>query len=233
MRIAVEEGQISLFDLPMEKEEKMKYGLKDTLPNKHEEGNIEIKKIMKHYKDTCKFIVKGKYGIMIHLNNKALFYGYDGKRTSINSSFVPPKPLGKVLVDNIGAYKNKEVKKGQAIKKVQHKELNIGDLVSFMYKGQLCMGTIRRIYNEGETVNVDYLNKVIPFYYKSVTLIKKQSEMQSIQFIKDCTELNKEFIKDSIFNVYEEKEGNYIIYKDGTFYGISKENCRKGEVDEF
>lgn len=44
MRIAVEEGQISLFDLPMEKEEKMKYGLKDTLPNKHEEENIEIKK---------------------------------------------------------------------------------------------------------------------------------------------------------------------------------------------
>lgn len=112
-------------------------------------------------------------------------------------------------------------------KAADDKELNIGDLVSFMFKGQLCMGTIRRIYNKGETVNVDYLNIVIPFYYKSVTLIQKQAEMQQIQFTKDCTELNKEFIKDSIFNVYEEQEGNYIIYKDGTFYGTLKDNCRK------
>lgn len=113
------------------------------------------------------------------------------------------------------------------VKVADEEELNIGDLVSFMFKGQLCMGTIRRIYNKGETVNVDYLNKVIPFYYKSVTLIQKQSEMQQIQFTKDCTELNKEFIKDSIFNVYEEQEGNYIIFKDGVFYGTLKDNCRK------
>lgn len=106
-------------------------------------------------------------------------------------------------------------------------ELELGDLVSFIYEGQSYIGTIVTIYNNGKTVNVSWNKKRAAFYYKCVTVIQKKTEIQQIKFIKDCTKLNKHFIKGSIFNVYEEQESNYIIFKDGVFYGTLKENCRK------
>ena len=109
--------------------------------------NTEIDKIIKHYKDTCRFIVKGEYGIMIHLNNKAFFYGYDGKKTSIDSSFVPPKPLGKVLVDNIGAYKKSTVLN----KKVTNMDIKLtkGQAVKVCAYGKERLGEVWRLQSNG------------------------------------------------------------------------------------
>ena len=140
-------------DIFLTDDEKKKYGLV--------EENTEIDKIIQHYKDTCKFIVKGKYGVMIHLNNKAFFYGYDGKKTSIDSSFVPPNPLGTVLVDNIGAYKENMVldkkvtkvdsKSTEMDKKITESDIKFtkGQSVKVCAYGKERLGEVWRLQSNG------------------------------------------------------------------------------------
>ena len=48
--------------------------------------------------------------------------------------------------------------------------LKLGDKVSFDYDGPQ-VGEIVRIYNKGETVNVEWNNRQTAFYYKSVVKI--------------------------------------------------------------
>ena len=218
-------------------EEKVKYGLvKETpVPNKPKEENNDIDKIIKHYKDTCRFIVKGEYGVMIHLRNKAFFYGYDGKKTSINSSFVPPKPLGKVLVDNIGAYKkstvldkkvtevaikstkmDKEVtsmdiklKKGQAVKVCAYSKERLGEVWRLQSNG--CISILFKDTNS------------IGAYPRK--FIKAVKEKLKIRLLEDCTDIKNDFLKGNVYEVWMEQPENYIIRIDGVAYGPLKKSC--------
>lgn len=224
MKNIVVEGQISLFDLPM-------------MDIKPEEENTEIDKIIKHYKDTCRFIIKGKYGLMIHLRNKAFFYGYDGKKTSINSSFVPPKPLGKVLVDNIGAYKkstvldkkvtevaikstkmDKEVtsmdiklKKGQAVKVCAYSKERLGEVWRLQSNG--CISVLFKDTNS------------IGAYPRK--FIKSVKEKLKIRLLEDCKDIKEDFLKGNEYEVWMEQPENYIIRIDGVAYGPLKKSCER------
>lgn len=175
------------------KGEKVKYGfIKDSpVPNKSKEENMEIDKIIKHYKDTCRFIVKGEYGVMIHLRNKAFFYGYDGKKTSINSSFVPPKPLGKVLVDNIGAYKKSTVldkKVTEMDKKVHEFEMydgfeviNTVNILTKCGRETLSKGKVAFINSYGDNhVNIAFPNEYGGTYGISISISQFEENFKSL-----------------------------------------------------
>ena len=65
-------------------------------------------------------------------------------------------------------YKDDEIVNNEVIQDpVEEEKLNIGDKVSFEYDGPQ-EGKIFSIYNKGETVNVEWNNKVAAFYYKCV-----------------------------------------------------------------
>lgn len=51
-------------------------------------------------------------------------------------------------------------------KSVEDEELKIGDKVQFKYSNEQCIGKIRSIYNNGETINVSWNGKHAAFYYK-------------------------------------------------------------------
>ena len=51
---------------------------------------------------------------------------------------------------------------------IQDDELKIGDIVSFDYYGESCIGKIVHIYNNGESVNVSWDGKQTSYFYKSV-----------------------------------------------------------------
>ncbi|NFI55864.1 hypothetical protein FDA48_05660 [Clostridium botulinum] len=46
-----------------------------------------------------------------------------------------------------------------------------------------------------------------------------------IKFIEDNTNLNKDFVMGSVFEVFTEHENNYIIFHDNVYYGPFKSNC--------
>lgn len=48
-----------------------------------------------------------------------------------------------------------------------------------------------------------------------------------ISFIEDDIELHEDFKKNVEFEIFMEKEKNYIIYHKGVFYGPLKDKCRK------
>lgn len=103
MKVSVEKGQIGFFtnntflEQPSMKIQKTKEVKKKVI------GPNSIENIVSMFKDSCKFIIKGKYGVMIHLKNKAMFYDFQGNlKSELNSSFIPHKALGAILVDNIG-----------------------------------------------------------------------------------------------------------------------------------
>ena len=224
-------------DIFLTYEEKKKYGLVKETPvsNKPKEENAEIDKIIKHYKDTCKFIVKGEHGVMIHLNNKAFFYGYDGKKTSINSSFVPHKPLGTVLVDNIGAYKentvfDKKVTKVDSKIKEMDKKITESDIK--FTKGQdvkVCLGGKERT---GEVWRLQS-NGCISVYFKDtnsigaypIKFIKAVKEKLKIRLLEDCTDIKNDFLKGNVYEVWMEQPENYIVRIDGVAYGPLKKSC--------
>ena len=157
-------------------EEKVKYGLvKETpVPNKPKEENNDIDKIIKHYKDTCRFIVKGKHGLMVHLKSTALFFTPDGNlKSEINSNYIPKNPLGEVLVDNIGTYKKSTVldKKvtNMAIKSTKMDKEVIKTDIKFT-KGQavkVCLGDKERT---GEVWRLQS-NGCISVYFKDTNSI--------------------------------------------------------------
>lgn len=252
--IEIEKGEIKLFmpwlsinielhkliknNIFLTDEEKVKYGLvKETPVPKPKEENNDIDKIIKHYKDTCRFIVKGEYGVMIHLRNKTFFYGYDGKKTSINSSFVPPKQLGKVLVDNIGAYKKSTVldKKvtNMAIKSTKmDKEVTSMDIK--LKKGQavkVCLGDKERA---GEIYRIQS-NGCISVLFKDTNsvgayprkFIKAVKEKLKIRLLEDCKDVKEDFLKGNVYEVWMEQPENYIIRIDGVAYGPLKKSCER------
>lgn len=50
----------------------------------------------------------------------------------------------------------------------KNREIKVGDKVKFIYSGEMHIGTAKRIYNKGETINVSWDGKVTAFYYKNV-----------------------------------------------------------------
>lgn len=50
--------------------------------------------------------------------------------------------------------------------------INIGDLVEFQYAGERHKGNIYSIYNNGQTVNVSWNNKIAPFYIGCVKVME-------------------------------------------------------------
>ncbi len=211
------------------KEEKIKYELVREKPVANKE-NTEIDKIIKHYKDTCRFIVKGEHGVMIHLNNKAFFYGYDGKKTSINSSFVPPKPLGKVLVDNIGAYKKSTVL-DKKVTEVANKsaemdiKLTKGQAVKVCLGGKERTGEVWRLQsNGGVSVYFKDTNSIGAYPRKFIKAVK---EKLKIRLLEDCKDVKEDFLKGNVYEVWMEQPENYIIRIDGVAYGPLKKSCER------
>lgn len=55
----------------------------------------------------------------------------------------------------------------------------------------------------------------------------KESNKPKIRLLKDMKDLRQDFLKGNVYEVWEEKPNNYLIYLDGTFYGPLKENCER------
>lgn len=73
-------------------------------------------------------------------------------------------------IENINKFYEIKAKDPVADKINDKEELHLGDKVKFDYNGPK-IGEIVRIYNSGETVNVEWNNKQTAFYYKCVTKI--------------------------------------------------------------
>ena len=59
----------------------------------------------------------------------------------------------------------------QKVQELQDEEtLKLGDIVEFDYAGK-CIGEVVHIYNNGESVNVSWDNKITSFYYKNLKKI--------------------------------------------------------------
>lgn len=136
-------------------DEKVKYGFIKENPVKAKANTYNT--IIDKYKDTCRFIVKGKYGLMVHLKNKAMFYDEYGKlKSELNSSFTPLKPLGSILVDNIG-YGNKvktivlDNKSTKMDKKITKNEVLFtkGENIKVVIDGNERTGEIWRLQDNG------------------------------------------------------------------------------------
>ena len=54
----------------------------------------------------------------------------------------------------------------------EDKNIKVGDLVEFEYAGERHKGNIYSIYNNGQTVNVIWKNKIAPFYIGCVEKIR-------------------------------------------------------------
>ena len=63
---------------------------------------------------------------------------------------------------------NKLYEESKTDLKVQDNFFKIGDKVKFMYSGETKEGIVKRIYNNHETINVEWDGKVTAFYYKKV-----------------------------------------------------------------
>lgn len=50
----------------------------------------------------------------------------------------------------------------------KNREIRVGDKVRVMYSGEMQEGIAKRIYNNGETINVAWNGNVTAFYYKKV-----------------------------------------------------------------
>lgn len=139
-------------------EEKVKYGLIKVKENK---AVTPYNTIVDKYKKDCRFIVLGKHGLMVHMKNKAMFFTQDGKmKDEIDSTYIPPKPLGKILVDNIG-YSDRIIKTEK-----QENSFAKGEKVKVNFEGKERAGIVHSIYNEGNTINVLFKDKncVQPWY---------------------------------------------------------------------
>lgn len=73
-------------------------------------------------------------------------------------------------IENINKMHEEKAVDPVADKINSEEELHLGDKVSFDYDGPQ-IGEIVRIYNKGETVNVEWNNRQTAFYYKSVVKI--------------------------------------------------------------
>lgn len=332
--IEIEKGEIKLFmpwlsinielhkliknNIFLTDEEKVKYGLvKETpVPNKPKEENNDIDKIIKHYKDTCRFIVKGEYGLMVHMKGEAMFYDFTGKlKSKVNSNFIPPKPLGEVLIDNIGAYKKSTV----LDKKVHEWEMydgfeviNTVNILTKCGRETLIKGKVAFINSYGDNhVNIAFPNEYGGTYGISISINQFEENFKSlnrkiypkkkeiwdgekwvknpesdikftkgqavkvclgdkeragevwrlqsngcvsvlfkdtnsvgayprkfvkpvekntkpkIKLLRDLKDLREDFKKGNEYEVWQEKEKNYVIYLEGTFYEPLKENCER------
>lgn len=172
------------------REEKIKFNLidKKSIKNTNKEdsnkakGNIKEEHVLKNlydsvidkYKNDCRFIVKGSKGIMIHLKSKAIFYDFEGNlKSELNSSFIPHKALGAILVDNIGYEKMLEsTVLDNKVTKVANKSIEMdikltkGQAVKVTSKGKERVGKVHSIYNDGYTINVYFkdTNSVQPWF---------------------------------------------------------------------
>ena len=145
-------------DKYLTKEEKVKYGLIKVKENK---AVTPYNTIVDKYKKDCRFIVLGKHGLMVHMKNKAMFFTQDGKmKDEIDSTYIPPKPLGKILVNNIG-YSDRIIKTEK-----QENSFAKGEKVKVNFEGKERAGIVHSIYNEGNTINVLFKDKncVQPWY---------------------------------------------------------------------
>ena len=56
----------------------------------------------------------------------------------------------------------------------------------------------------------------------------KESNKPKIRLLKDMKDLRQDFLKGNVYEVWEEKPNNYLIYLDGTFNGHLKKIGERG-----
>lgn len=215
-RAVIEQGQISLFDLPIQK---------PVIEIPKVESKIEpignFDNIINLYKDTCSRIVKCTSGrLIVELLDKSISFNRNGDKDSELIKELGLLPGDEILVANKDKQPNelqyKKLKdmnvekyikrKGDIniiipmeektvvinpkgwvleypmqpkyqenevffVKKEQPKELQKEDPVVFTYGGVKYEGKVFSIYNNGDTVNVEWDNKVTAMFRGAVTPI--------------------------------------------------------------
>jgi signal peptidase I len=214
-KVVIEQGQISLFDLPIQKPvieiSKVKSKIEPI-------GNFE--KIINLYKDTCSRMVKNCGGeLIVELDDKSLYFNSAGEKEFELAKDLGLLPGDEIIIANQDKHLNnlqlKKLKsmnvekyikrKGDIniiipgvkttvinpkgwvleytmepryqenevffVEKEKPKELAKGDPVTFMYGDIKCKGKVFSIYNNGDTVNVEWDNKVTAMYIGGVTPI--------------------------------------------------------------
>lgn len=142
-----------------------------------------------------------------------------------------------MLVDNIGAYKENGILDnkvtGVANKSTEMDKQVTKNDIKFT-KGQavkVCLGCKERIgevwrLQSNGCISVLFKDtNSIGAYPKKFIKAAEENNKPKIKLLRDLKDLREDFLKGNIYEVWQEKSRNYVIYLDGTFYEPLKENC--------
>ena len=199
-------------------EEKKKYGL---LISEDNYCNEMYESIIEQYKDVCSWISKNKYGLMVRVERRSLFYDTKGHlKYEING---PAKKVGKVLIDKIKNYVNNTV----LDKKITESDIKLtkGQAIKVCLGGKERLGEVYRLQSNG-CVSVYFKNTNSIGAYP-IKFIKAVKEKLKIRLLEDCTDIKNDFLKGNVYEVWMEQPENYIIRIDGAAYGPLKKSCER------
>lgn len=153
-------------------------------------------------------------------------------KEEINSNYIPKNPLGEVLVDNIGTYKKSTVLDNKVTKVASKStemdiKLTKGQAVKVCLGDKERAGEVWRLQSNGcISVYFKDTNSIGTYPRKFIKPVEKNTKPK-IKLLRDLKDLREDFKKGNEYEVWQEKENNYVIYLDGTFYGPLKENCER------
>ncbi len=143
--------------------------------NEYKPITIEQIKTVRNKIQTDKFIKrKADNNILIQYNNFCMAVYPSGHFAKWKSPAVYSEDEVYSIdeIENINDMFSESKEDPKEVEEIEESEevLKLGDKVSFDYDGPQ-VGEIVRIYNKGETVNVEWNNRQTAFYYKSVVKI--------------------------------------------------------------